>query len=148
MIYDREKIRQWFLEIENHPNAARVDTLESAGVIYKGFKLEIFEEIACIFDVRHRDLYSKPSKRNLKIMEMEGFEYACDKIMYKRDLQRIERTMRILSRLENKKTKLNRDDPKKNSRKINGIKKKMDQYMQDYFMYVNRSKELKQKLDV
>ena len=148
MTYDREKIRQWFLEIENHPNAARVDTLESAGVIYKGFKLEVFEEIGCIFDVRHRDIYSPVSKKNLRLMELMGFEYACDKIMYERDVQREQKSLRILSRLERKMDMLIREDPVKNKRRINGVKKDKLRIHRDYLMYVTRGRELKQKLNL
>ena len=148
MTYDREKIRQWFLEIENHPNAARVDTLESAGVIYKGFKLEVFEEIGCIFDVRHRDIYSPVSKKNLRLMELMGFEYACDKIMYERDVQREQKSLRILSRLERKMDMLIREDPVKNKRRINGVKKDKLRIHRDYLMYVTRGRELKQNLNL
>jgi hypothetical protein len=148
MIYDREKIGIWFAEAVNHPNVARLDTEDSVALIYRGFKLEIFEEIGVIYDVRHRNLYSDVSKKNLRLMNEVGFIKACDLIMYERDLSRIKSSMRRLSYLENKKLRLERANPIKNKRRINGVKSKQEEVQSNYFLYVSRSRQLAQKLEL
>lgn len=148
MVYERELIEEWFVEVMNHPESARLNTDESIAVIYKGFKLEIYSDIACIFDVRFRDLYSPVSKKNCNLFKRVGFERGCDTIQYHRDLQRIERSKRRISQIETKKMRLEKQNEPKNRRTINGLESKKGNILQDYYMYVSRSFHLKKKLNV
>lgn len=146
--YNKEKIQEWFEEVKDHPEAARLDGEDTRAVIYKGFKLEVLDNVAFIFDARFRDLYSSVSKKNLRLMENLGFERACDTIQYHRSLQRMERYKRKLSKMETNQLRLGKTNKKSSQRKINGLQKKKEQALQEYYTLVNLSQNLKRKLEV
>ena len=143
MEYDRKTLLKWFDQVDALIESARVDGLESKAVIYRGFKIEIFDTSAYLFDVRHRDLYTPVSKKNLKLMEKLGFVMACNKISLERNQQQIERSKRLMATMATKQKRLKSKDTPGSRRQYNGIENKRQQLMQDFFTYTQRVESLK-----
>lgn len=146
MEYNRKTLEKWFNEAQSLPGAVRIDTDSSVSIIFKGFKIELFENIGYIYDVRFRDLYSPVSKKNLHLMEEIGFFLACVKIMYKRDLDRLKRQKRILSTLSTQQIRLKSTGTSGAMRQYRGIESRKALELKYYYAYLRRSKRLEQIL--
>lgn len=143
MEYNRKTLEKWFHETQGLPGVARIDVPGSRAIIYKGFKIELFDTIGYIYDVRFRDVYSPVSKKNLHLMEELGFPLACMKIMYTRDVERLRRQKRILSTLSTQQLRLHSKGTPGAFRKARGIETRKQLELEYYYMYLRRSEMLK-----
>ena len=96
----QEQLKKWFNEVSKV--APVHDTTNGRFVIYKGFKLGLFEEGYRLYDVRFSDMYSQPSSHSISIFEVAGFVKGCDQIRYHRDIKFVNQFTKKLEKFYNK----------------------------------------------
>lgn len=141
-----DNIQTWFEEAKE--KVLVFSTTVGEFLIYKGFKISSEEGVFKIEDVRFSNLYSSPSRSNLKYFSQHGFVKGADIIAYHRNLKRIELYRKRAERLYQRRAKFKKDlhkNKRLNEKRIRNINKHIEEYVDYVILYENRVRDFNSK---
>lgn len=99
-------LENWYKEAVDYGSPEFQNYSGSKFIIYKGFKITLVNNEYRMEDTRKSDFYSEVTKPDMKLFHKHGFIKACDIMMNKRNLLRVDKFTKNLEKLYTEKQSL------------------------------------------